>query len=132
VLEELFHCPSLQSKGGKIIFAALIPIYWSIAFVIAAGIPDFSGLTGVVAAICILQFTYTFPPLLSLGYMLRKNAALPGEGFDPVTGKTITQDSGMKRVMRGFMGGKWYMNMFNVLVSFSTCLPRYTVRWRKY
>jgi len=118
ILEEFFKFPSLQSKGGKIAFAALIPLYWSIAFVIAAGIPDFSGLTGVVAAICILQFTYTFPPLLSLGYMLRKNAELPGEGFDPVTGKTTTQDSGFKRMMRGFMGGRWYVNMFNVLVSF--------------
>ena len=41
---------------------------------------------------------------------------LPGEGFDPTTGKIIKQDSGIKRMMRGFMGGKWYMNVFNILV----------------
>jgi len=59
IFVEMFHAPPLTSKSGKIFWTALIPVYWSIAFVIAAGIPDFSGLTGVVAAICILQFTYT-------------------------------------------------------------------------
>jgi len=48
--------------------------------------------------------------------MVKKNAMLPGEGFDPTTGKIIKQDGGIKRMMRGFMGGKWYMNVFNILV----------------
>ena len=48
--------------------------------------------------------------------MIKKNAMHPGEGFDPSTGKVVQQDSGVKRMMRGFMGGKWYMNVFNILV----------------
>jgi len=48
--------------------------------------------------------------------MIKKNAMLPGEGFDPSTGKIVKQDGGIKRMVRGFMGGKWYMNVFNILV----------------
>ena len=46
---------------------------------------------------------------------MRKNALLPGEGFDPVTGRVRFQDRGLKRVMRGFVAGNWYLNVWNVL-----------------
>lgn len=115
VFVEIFHAPSLQTTGGKWAWAVLIPIYWAIAFVLAAGIPNFSGLTSVVAAFCILQFTYTFPPLLSIGFVIRKFSMQEGEGFDPATGTVVRRDGGVKRIMRGFMGGRWYLNMFNVV-----------------
>lgn len=88
------------------VWVGMIPIYWSIAFVIAAGIPDFSGLTGIVAAVCILQFTYTFPPLLAIAYMIQKNSILPEEGFDPATGRFQRRDSGLRRWVRGFLAQK--------------------------
>jgi amino acid permease len=115
IFVEIFRAPSLATKAGKLIWVGLIPIYWSIAFVIAAGIPDFSGLTGIAAAVCILQFTYTFPPLLSVAYMVEKNAMLPEEGFDPATGSFARRDSGPRRWIRGFFAQKWYMNAFNVV-----------------
>jgi hypothetical protein len=115
ILVELFKAPPLTTKAGKIVWVGLIPVYWSIAFVIAAGIPDFSGLTGIVAAVCILQFTYTFPPLLSIAYMIKKNALLPEERFDPATGEVRKVDSGFRRMIRGFFAHRWYMNVFNVL-----------------
>lgn len=111
----MFHAPPLEARAGKLIWVAMIPVYWSIAFVIAAGIPAFSGLTGVVAAVCILQFTYTFPPLLSVAYYIKRNAMQEGEGFDPLTGQIVTHDSGMKRFFRGFMAGRWYMNIANIV-----------------
>lgn len=62
----------------------------------------------MVAAFCILQFTYTFPPLLATLFWVKKYALSDGEGFDPVTGKTVYHDSGFKRFARGFthMGTK--------------------------
>lgn len=93
----------------------MIPIYWSIAFLIAAGIPDFTGLTSLVASVCILQFTYTFPPFLAVAYMVKRNALRADEGFDPATGETRRADSGLKRFVRGFFGDRWYINVFNVL-----------------
>lgn len=115
IFVEIFRAPPLSTKAGKLIWVGMIPIYWSIAFVIAAGIPDFSGLTGIVAAVCILQFTYTFPPLLAVAYMIKKNSMLPEEGFDPATGTFARRDSGPRRWIRGFFAQRWYMNVFNVI-----------------
>ncbi|KAH8177883.1 transmembrane amino acid transporter protein [Sarocladium implicatum] len=119
ILVEWFKAPSITTRGGKIFFAALIPIYWAIAFVIAAGIPNFSGLTSVVAAFCILQFTYTFPPLLSVAFWIKKYAMQEGEGWDPATGQVTHHDRGFGRSMRGFTGGshrtRGLINVFNIL-----------------
>lgn len=63
---DFFNAPPLTAKSGKILWAAIVPVYWALAYIIAASIPDFFGFTSLVAAICILQFTYTFPPILYL------------------------------------------------------------------
>jgi len=115
IFVEFFSAPQLNTKSGRFAWTALIPVYWSIAFVIAAGIPDFPGITGVVAALCILQFTYTFPPLMHVAYEVMKNSRLEGEQFDPSTGKTTRHDGGFKRFWRGFTAGRWYLNVFNIL-----------------
>ncbi|KAI9172713.1 hypothetical protein HJFPF1_02225 [Paramyrothecium foliicola] len=119
ILVEWFKAPSLTTRGGKIIFAGLVPIYWAIAFVIAAGIPNFSGLTSVVSAFCILQFTYSFPPLLSIAFTIKKCALQEGEGWNPTTGDVARNDRGFKRAIRGFLGGgdrrRGLMTVFNVL-----------------
>lgn len=115
LLMEWFHAPALITKRGKILWAILVPIYWIIAFIIAAAIPDFFGLTGVTAAVCFVQFTYTFPPLLALGYRLQTHALQDGEGFDPATGVVTLHDHGIKRLIRGFIADKWYINVLHVL-----------------
>ena len=98
-------------------WVGLVPVYWSIAFVIGAAIPDFSGFTAIVSAVCILQFTYSFPPLLHLAFNINKNALRTeqGEGFDPVTGQITRHDTGVKRMIRGFFAGSWYINCWNVI-----------------
>jgi hypothetical protein len=54
-----------------------------------------------------MQFTYTFPPLLALGYVIKKNAICKmARGFDPATGRVTRHDAGFKRWTRGFMKGK--------------------------
>lgn len=112
---EIFRAPPLTQKTGKLLWVAVIPIYWSIAFIIGAAIPDFSGFTAIVSAVCIVQFTYTFPPFLHFAFNIKKNALRDGEGFDPVTGQVSLQDRGVKRLMRGFMAGDWYLNVWNVI-----------------
>ncbi|KAL9623760.1 MAG: hypothetical protein Q9160_001991 [Pyrenula sp. 1 TL-2023] len=115
IFVEFFRSPPLTTKHGKIMWAAIVPVYWSIAFVVAASIPNFFGLTSIVAAVCILQFTYTFPPFLHLAYSIKKGAMQEGEGFDPATGQTTHFDSGIKRIMRGFMKHQWYFNAWNII-----------------
>ena len=112
---QVFHAPPLHTSKGKWIWAVLVPIYWSIAYVIGGAIPAFSGFVALVSAICIMQFTYSFPPLLYMGYMTQKNAVQAGEGFDPSSGKIIRHDSGIKRLMRGFFAEKWYFNVLALL-----------------
>ena len=90
-------------------------MYWSVAYVVGAAIPDFAGFTSIVSASCILQFTYTFPPFLHLSYNIRKNAIQSDEGFDPTTGETRKHDTGFARGIRGFMAGNWYLNVWNVI-----------------
>jgi hypothetical protein len=115
IFVEMFKAPPLSTRAGKMVWVVMIPIYWSIAFLIASGIPDFAGLTGLVAAVCILQFTYTFPPLLAIAYMIQKNSMLPEETFNPAIGGSERKDSGPRRWKRGFFGRRWYMNVFNLL-----------------
>ena len=111
---EFFRAPPLTDKTGKLLWAALIPIYWSIAFIIGAAVPDFSGFISIISALCIIQFTYSFPPFLHIAFNIKRNALRGGEGFDPATGQVSLQDRGVKRLMRGFMAGNWYLNVWNI------------------
>lgn len=88
LFKELFGLPDLTTKVGKFLWIGIVPVYWTIAWVLAAAIPNFSALSGLVAAVCILQFTYTFPPLLMLGMEIKLDAIRydQGEGFNPAGG----------------------------------------------
>ena len=110
VLMELFKAPPLITRQGKILWAIIVPIYWTLAFIIAASIPDFFGLTSITAAVCFVQFTYTFPAMIGLGFYVQRNAMSSEEGFDPATGQTKRIDSGMKRLIRGFFGKRAWLN----------------------
>lgn len=117
ILIDFFNAPPLTVKSGKIIWAIVVPIYWALAYIIAAAIPNFFGFTSLVSALCIMQFTYTFPPMLYLGYQIKVGALLEGEGFNPATGQVIKHDSGFKRLIRGFLKNKWYNNLWLVIYS---------------
>jgi hypothetical protein len=114
VLQEFFNFPPLTVARGKYLWAALIPIYWSVAFVIGAAIPQFSYITGLVGALFILSFTYTLPALLALGFWIKKDAMMPEERFDPLTGRYNYVDGGVKRLIRGYMRRPLF-NTWNVL-----------------
>jgi hypothetical protein len=114
VFQELFKAPPLTSKKGKLLWVALVPAYWVIAWVVCAAIPQFSYISGLVGAVCILQFTYTFPAILAFGFQIQKDAMTPEESFDPVTKTYNRIDTGMKRWVRGFMV-KWHLNSFNFI-----------------
>jgi hypothetical protein len=103
VLQDVFGFPPLTVRRGKFLWAALVPIYWALAFIIGAAIPQFSYISGLIGALFILSFTYTLPALLALGFWIKKDAMTEGERFDPATGSTNYVDTGAKRWVRGFM-----------------------------
>jgi hypothetical protein len=116
VLRDVFKLPPLDHKRGKLLWVAIVPIYWVLAWIIAAAVPQIANLTSFVGAACILQFTYTFPPILLVGYNCQKDAMLPEEEFDPRTGQTTRVDDGWRRWARGYKK-KFAINTFDVLYS---------------
>ena len=54
--------------------------------------------------------------MLIVGYNIQKDAMLPEEEFNPVTGEVKRLDSGFKRYIRGYKK-KWAINTFDVLYS---------------
>jgi hypothetical protein len=97
VLIDFPGAAPLTTNTEKLIWVGIIPIYWSLAYMISAAIPNFFALSSLVASLCILQFNYTFPPMLYLGYCMKVGAALPGEGFNPATEQVVRHDRGLKR-----------------------------------
>ncbi|KAI9649665.1 hypothetical protein NHQ30_002246 [Ciborinia camelliae] len=114
ILMDFFGAPPLSSHRGKLLWMSIVPVYWSIAYIVSAAIPNFFGLSSLVAALCILQFTYTFPPILYLGYCIKVDSLLETEGFDPATGTVNLIDTGFKRALRGFRK-RFILNTWNII-----------------
>lgn len=81
---DVMHGPPLMTHKGRIVWSSLVVFYWSAAYLIAACIPNVSALSGIVASACILQFSYTLPPLMSLGLAMQTDA-MRKDQFDPTT-----------------------------------------------
>lgn len=105
VLMDIFNAPPLITRKGKFFYAAIVPIWWIIAFIIAAAIPDYFGFVSVISASTLLNLTYTIPPFIAIGYACQKNAMRAGEGFDPQTGDVIRSEGTFARWKRGFFSG---------------------------
>jgi hypothetical protein len=61
--------PPLNSRTGRWIWTGMVLVYWSLAFVIGSAIPQVQTISGLVAAVCIMQvrrrLRLPFPPLLN-------------------------------------------------------------------
>ncbi|KAF9063690.1 transmembrane amino acid transporter protein-domain-containing protein [Rhodocollybia butyracea] len=126
IVEDWFKGPALVSRAGRFIWIGMVLVYWSLAFVVGSAIPQVATVSGIVAAICIMQFTYSFPPLMMLGYKMKIAAAglleedaLPlGEVIDMNTPSKDPGDTWRQwsRWRRAFFSGKWYLNVFNLFL----------------
>ena len=114
VFQELLHFPPIVTKKGQLLWYILGPCYWITAFILAASVPNLNTIVNLVGGLFSLNFTYSIPGIMFVGYNVQKLAALPGEGFDPATGVTVRHDTGMKRWVRGFMK-QWHLNSFMTL-----------------
>jgi hypothetical protein len=113
VLERLLDFPPLTASRGKLLWAVTVPVYWALAFIVAAAIPQFSYISGLIGAFFVLSFSYTFPALMALGYWIHKDAMLEQEKFDPHTRTYNYVDVGFPRWRRGFMKRPLF-NSFNL------------------
>jgi hypothetical protein len=129
ILLDIFNAPPLITRRGKILYAAIVPLWWTVAFIIAAAIPDYFGFVSVISASMLLNLTYTLPPFFALGFDIQKNAlrAEQGEGFDPTTGQVMRNETLVNRWIRGFFSGGPFQVAINIwhviyfLASLSMC-----------
>lgn len=115
VVEEWFKGPPLMSKKGRFIWTFLVLIYWAIAFIIGSAIPQVQTIVGLIAAIAIMQFSYTFPFFLRVGYDVITDAMAEDTIYTPGQGASGRIDtwSQWSRWRRGLFSGRWYFKMFN-------------------
>jgi len=113
IVQDLFGGPELTTKRGKFYWIFMVPIYWATAFVIASAVPQFTNISSMVSATCIMQFTYTFPAILYTGYLIQEDAIHPDETFDPATGIVHRIDSwrSLSRWKRG-LKRQWWLKLF--------------------
>ncbi|KAI8626759.1 transmembrane amino acid transporter [Xylariaceae sp. FL1651] len=123
VLQELFNAPNLSTSRGKIYWAGLVPIYWIVAFVVCASVPSFSFVTGLIGAVFIISFSYTFPALIAIAYTIKKDAITDGEAFVPEARSSNYAAGGSRRLFRGFKK-RLLFNVWNIvycLGALATC-----------
>ncbi|CAN6674240.1 hypothetical protein TRVA0_051S00100 [Trichomonascus vanleenenianus] len=113
---RVFRLPSLESKFGRYIWFIMVIVYWGVAYVIAAAIPKFSTLTSLVGAVCILQFTYTFPPAMAFGLDMQLCAMKADGPYNPVTREVSRIDTwkDASRWVRAFKD-KWLLHTFHII-----------------
>ncbi|EXJ87654.1 hypothetical protein A1O1_04578 [Capronia coronata CBS 617.96] len=102
VFQAIFKFPSIVEKKGRMLWYVLGPCYWILAFIVAGAVPNLNGITSLVGAVFMMNFTYTFPGMMYMSTIIHKAAELPGEGFNPATRETIRHDHGLKRWIRGY------------------------------
>ncbi|CAF1008081.1 unnamed protein product [Didymodactylos carnosus] len=120
IVIDLLNGPELASSKGRVLWICMTIAYWALAFIIGSSIPNVSALSGFIAALCILQFTYTFPPIMSFGLELQRDAA-KFDVYDEFSGRVVTRKDTWWNLSRWVRGLKplWYIKLFNFLLFLS-------------
>jgi len=118
IIEDWMKGPRLMTPKGRIIWTILVCIYWVAAFIVGSAIPQVQTIVGLIAAIAIMQFTYSFPPLLRFGYDVITDAMAADAAYVPGTGSQCRTDTwkDKSRWMRGLFGGRVLFKFFNLVV----------------
>ncbi|KZP18705.1 hypothetical protein FIBSPDRAFT_893296 [Athelia psychrophila] len=118
VLRAYFHAPELVTPKGRIVWTSSVIVYWALAWVIGSAIPNITALVTLVGAACILQFTYTFPPILLCGHWMQRDALLGDQPWEPGMApgsNRIDTWRDLSRWKRGFLP-YWYYKVFLILL----------------
>lgn len=107
-VEALFKGPALNSRKGKWIWAVISVVYWALAFVIASSIPQVQTISGLIAAIAIMNFSYSFPFMLALIFYIKRDAMVGDTAYAPgVAAQRQDTWSHWSRWQRGLFGGHY-------------------------
>jgi len=124
IVEGWFKGPAIMSAKGRMLWTPLVLVYWSLAFIIGSAIPQVQNISGLIAAICIMQFTYTFPPIMRCAYDIITDAMVADGEYVPGSMSTSHRVDSWRqwsRWKRGILTGRWYYKIFNFTL-FLACL----------
>lgn len=119
IIEDWFHGPPLLSRKGHMIWAIMVVVYWALAYIVGSAVPQVENISSLIAAICIMQFSYTFPPALRLGYDVITDAMsedavyMPGHG----TAGRIDTWKDSSRWRRGILTGRVWFKALNLVLA---------------
>ncbi|KAF9992351.1 hypothetical protein BGZ80_004352 [Entomortierella chlamydospora] len=118
IVEDWFRGPSLMSRRGHLIWVAMVLAYWALAYIVGSAIPQVENISSLIAALCIMQFSYTFPPLLRLAYDVLTDAMSEDAIFVPGHGTSGRIDTwrDRSRWMRGLFTGRVAFKAFNFIL----------------
>ena len=110
----------------------MVIVYWALAFIVGSAIPQVQTISGLVAAICIMQFTYSFPPLLLVWFHWKLDkahaaakltaAAKPkseiGTGSADSPGAPSSPDVFVTKEVESepYKPWPWYFHAFNIIL----------------
>ncbi|KAK3848099.1 MAG: transmembrane amino acid transporter protein-domain-containing protein [Linnemannia gamsii] len=119
IIEDWFKGPPLLSRKGHAIWSVMVVVYWALAFVVGSAIPQVENISSLIAAICIMQFSYTFPPALRLGYDVLTDAMSEDAVYVPGNGTLGRKDSwkDSSRWRRGFLTGRVWFKALNFVLA---------------
>lgn len=126
VFRTYFKAPELHTRKGTFIWTFLVIGYWAVAWVLGSAVPNIASLSTLIGAACILQFTYTFPPLLLLGHWMQTDACKGDEPWQPGVPEYSNRVDSWRDFSRWKRGFKkhWYAKTFLFLIflaSLSLC-----------
>jgi len=118
IIEDLLKGPRLLTPQGRIIWTGMVFAYWSLAFVVGSAIPQIQSIAVLIAAVAIIPFTYTFPPILRFGYDVITDAMAADAQYVPGQGARGRVDTWRQwsRWKRGLFGGRVYFKLFNLIL----------------
>lgn len=120
-----------MTGGGYVYWMIVNVVFWVCAFVVGAAIPQVQTISGLVAAVCILQFTYTFPFLLKVILDVQLDAMKGDNPYTPGSGKSGCVDSwtNLSRWRRGLFTGNVPLKVFHLVLGLASlsmaCLGMY-------
>ncbi|EST05337.1 Amino acid transporter, transmembrane [Kalmanozyma brasiliensis GHG001] len=133
-VEALFKGPALNSRKGRVIWASISVVYWALAFVIASSIPQVQTISGLIAAIAIMNFSYSFPFMLALIFYIKRDAMVGDTAYAPgVPAQRQDTWSQWSRWQRGLFGGHYEVAGVSIppivvkTVLLIVCLGSYTL-----
>lgn len=107
IIERWCNGPALMTSKGWLYWMILSFIFWPISFVVGAAIPQIQTLSGLVAACCLVQFSYSFPFLMKVVFDVKVQAmhADPGHTLGQAQYHQVDTWASPSRWKRGFFGG---------------------------